>query len=92
MRVWRLQGAKEEDATLFQQIANKGHYRKIGGTRQGIYVCNPSGKLLTSVNSLDPEVVIKAINEGLEKMGKSSRCRKTTSRCIFPRYLAQMGR
>ena len=39
----------------------------MGGTRQGIYVCSPSGKLLSSVNSLDPEVVIKTIKQGLEK-------------------------
>tara|TARA_Y100001970_G_scaffold294276_1_gene449643 strand:+ start:8819 stop:9733 length:915 start_codon:yes stop_codon:yes gene_type:complete len=70
--VWRLQGAKEEDATLFQQIANKGHYRKVGGSRQGIYVCSPSGKLLSSVNSLNPDVVIKTIKEGLEKWKKIS--------------------
>ena len=65
--VWRLQGASEEDATLFQKIANKGHYRKAGGTRQGIYVCSPSGQLLSSVNSLNPEVVLKTIENGLEK-------------------------
>ena len=44
-----------------------GHYRKTGGTRQGIYVCSPSGKLLSSVNSLNPEVVIETINKGLEE-------------------------
>ena len=70
--VWRLQGASEEDATLFQKIANKGHYRKAGGTRQGIYVCSPSGQLLSSVNSLNPEVVLKTIENGLEQWEKLS--------------------
>ena len=70
--VWRLQGASEEDATLFQKIANKGHYRKAGGTRQGIYVCSPSGQLLSSVNSLNPEVVLKTIENGLEQWKKLS--------------------
>ena len=73
--VWRLQGASEEDATLFQKIANKGHYRKAGGTRQGIYVCSPSGQLLSSVNSLNPDVVLKTIENGL-KSGKNYRLAK----------------
>ena len=55
---------------MFQQMANKGHYRKEGGTRQGIYVCSPSGKLLSSVNSLNPDVVIEEIQKGLDKRNK----------------------
>ena len=27
--VWRLQGASDEDALMFQSIAKKGHYRMI---------------------------------------------------------------
>ena len=51
---------------MFQKMANKGHYRKEGGTRQGIYICSASGTLLSSVNSLNPEVVLEAIQKGLE--------------------------
>jgi len=52
---------------LFQKIANEGHYKKIGGSRQGIYVCSPNGTLLTSINSLDPDIVLETILEGLKK-------------------------
>ena len=90
--VWRLQGANEEDATLFQKIANKGHYRKAGGTRQGIYVCSPSGQLLSSVNSLNPEVVLKTIENGLEKWEKLSEREKKLPEELFSFYLPQMGR
>ena len=65
--VWRLQGASDEDALMFQSIANKGHYRKKGGSRQGIYILSPSGQLLSSVNSLNPDVVLEIIEEGLKK-------------------------
>jgi len=46
-------------------MANEGHYRRIGGTRQGIYVCSPSGILLNSINSLNPDDVLKMIENGL---------------------------
>ena len=65
--VWRLQGVKDNDATLFQEMANKGHYRRVGGSRQGIYVCSPGGKLLASINSLNPDDVLKMIDDGLDK-------------------------
>ena len=51
---------------MFQEIANKGHYRKVGGSRQGIYICSPSGELLSSVNSLNPDVVLEVIQKGLD--------------------------
>ena len=65
--VWRLQGVVDKDASIFQEMANKGHYRKTGGSRQGIYVCSPNGSLLASVNSLDPDVVLETIKKGLDK-------------------------
>ena len=65
--MWRLQGAQDEDAMMFQSMADKGHYRKKGGSRQGIYVLSPSGNLLSSVNSLNPEVVIDVIKKGLTR-------------------------
>ena len=48
-------------------MANKGHYRRVGGSRQGIYICSPGGKLLASINSLNPDDVLKTINNGLDK-------------------------
>ena len=65
--VWRLQGVKANDASLFQEMADKGHYRRVGGSRQGIYVCSANGSLLSSVNSLDPDVVLETIKTGLSK-------------------------
>ena len=64
--VWRLQGAQDRDAIMFQEMANKGHYRKVGGSRQGIYICSPSGALLSSVNSLNPDVVLEIVQKGLD--------------------------
>ena len=57
-------------------MANEGHYRKKGGTRQGIYVCSPNGTLLSSINSLNPNAALESIKEGLEKwkiLSKSDR-------------------
>ncbi len=48
-------------------MADGGHYRGEGQTRQGIYVCSPGGKLLSSINSLDPDKVLESIQGGLEK-------------------------
>ena len=47
-------------------MADKGHYRRAGGTRQGIYVCSPSGILLSSINSLKPDDVLTMIQTGLD--------------------------
>ncbi|MFL2983653.1 MAG: hypothetical protein ACJZ12_04605 [Candidatus Neomarinimicrobiota bacterium] len=55
---------------MFQEMANKGHYRKVGGSRQGIYICSPKGTLLASVNSLNPDVVLETIEAGLIKWNK----------------------
>lgn len=65
--VWRLQGVDDNDASFFQKMASKGHYRKAGGSRQGIYICSPSGKLLSSINSLKADAVLETIKDGLSK-------------------------
>jgi len=65
--VWRLQRVQDKDAFVFQEMADKGHYRRIGGTRQGIYVCSPSGVLLSSINSLKADDVLEMIKSGLDK-------------------------
>ena len=48
-------------------MANKGHYRAEGGSRQGIYICSPAGELLSSINSLNPDDVLSVIQQGLDK-------------------------
>ena len=65
--MWRLQGIDDNDASLFQKMANKGHYRKVGGSRQGIYICSPSGRFLGSINSLKADAVLETIKDGLAK-------------------------
>ncbi|SVB51699.1 uncharacterized protein METZ01_LOCUS204553 [marine metagenome] len=62
-----MQRSKETDALVFQEMANQGHYRQEGTTRQGIYVCSPEGKLLSSINSLNADKVLETIQIGLEK-------------------------
>lgn len=63
--VWRLQGGEGIEARLFSTMADGGHYRGAGGTRQGIYVCTPSGRLLASCNSLDADAVLATLRDGL---------------------------
>jgi len=63
--VFRLQSDADSESRFFQSIADRGHYRGKGGTRQGIYICTPNGKLLASVNSLDADVVLKLMRNGL---------------------------
>lgn len=64
--VWRLQRGTDAECVHFQKMANQGHYRAKGGTRQGIYVTTASGKLLASVNALDAKKVIETLQAGLE--------------------------
>ena len=74
--VWRLQGVVDRDALMFQEMANKGHYRKVGGSRQGIYVCSPGGELLSSVNSLNPDIVLEVIQRGLDTWDQLPRSKR----------------
>ncbi len=62
-----MQRGEDSDAIIFQKMANQGHYRATGGTRQGIYVCSASGKLMSSINSLNADDVLRTIEAGLDK-------------------------
>lgn len=65
--VWRLQRGYDPESVFFQKMANQGHYgHKPGSTRQGIYVCAPSGKFLASINSNNPDAVLGMLNKGLK--------------------------
>ena len=44
-------------------MANKGHYQTAGQTRQGIYVCSASGKLMSSINSLNADAVLNELKD-----------------------------
>ncbi len=62
---WRLQRGDDPECTFFRRMADQGHYRGKGGTRQGIYVASPSGRLLASLNSLSADKVAATLEQGL---------------------------
>jgi hypothetical protein len=62
---WRLQRGSDPECRHFQAMADQGHYGGGGGTRQGIYLCAPSGKLLASINSLNAQAVLDTLERGL---------------------------
>jgi hypothetical protein len=65
--VWRLQQGDDPECVFFQKMANHGHYGdRLGSTRQGIYVCSPSGKFLASINSNNPDFVLSMLERGLK--------------------------
>ena len=68
-------------------MADKGHYRTKGGSRQGIYVLSPSGKLLSSVNSLNPDVVLDVMKEGLIKWNALPKKQKKLPKNFDPKTL-----
>jgi hypothetical protein len=66
--VSHLQRGGDPECRLFQKIAEQGHYagrRVPSGTRQGTYVAAPSGLLLASINSTDPERMAGMLRQGL---------------------------
>ena len=71
--VWRLQRGKDAESLHFQEMANEGHYRGEGGTRQGIYVLTATGKLLASINNLNAEKVLEMIERGKEAWKRTRR-------------------
>ncbi len=71
--VWRLQRGDDPECVFFQTMAENGHYGgRPGASRQGIYVCAPSGKFLASVNSTSPDRVLRTMQQGLEVWEKLS--------------------
>lgn len=76
--VYRLQGGTDPECRLFQKFADLGHYgdRGAGTTRQGTYVATPSGVLLASINSNDPERVALMMQRGLAKWETLSRAER----------------
>jgi hypothetical protein len=65
--VWRLQNGTDPECVFFQEMADHGHYGgRPGQSRQGIYVCSPSGKFLASINSNSPDRVLATLERGLK--------------------------
>lgn len=65
--VWRLQNGTDPECKHFQKIADVGHYRAHESTRQGIYICTPSGILLGSMNTHNANAVRNMMSEALRK-------------------------
>lgn len=79
--VWRLQGGRDvstyraaggddPECICFQEMAANGHYGPGPDTKQGIYVCTPSGEFLASINSASPKSVKKMLERGLDAWHK----------------------
>jgi hypothetical protein len=64
-----LQTGTDPECRLFQKFAELGHYRRPGATRQGTYCVSPSGVLLGSVNSNNPERIADLLERSLAKWG-----------------------
>ncbi len=72
--VSRLQRGDDPECAFFQEMADHGHYGgRPGSTRQGIYVCCPSGKFLASINTTTPDRVVQMLEEGLAAWKETSR-------------------
>ncbi len=85
----RLQRGGDPECVFFQDMANHGHYGgRPGSTRQGIYICSPSGKFLASINTTNPDRVLEMMHDGLaawEKLTADER-RLTAESAIKPRH------
>jgi hypothetical protein len=71
-----LQRTTDADSLFFQKFANQGHTRDVGVRglgRQGTYAITPSGRLLASVNSPDPQPVVEMMEEALRKWSTLSK-------------------
>ena len=62
--VWRLQRGNDAECHFFQRMVNRGELITDKGTRQGIWVAAPSGRLLASVNSTNPDTVLGMLERG----------------------------
>jgi hypothetical protein len=77
--VSRLQRGSDIDCLHFQGIAEQGHYAgrvQPSGTRQGTYAAAPSGVMLASVNSSDPERMLEMLRQALAKWEALSRAER----------------
>lgn len=62
--VWRLQRGSEADCVFFQHMVNGGKRITDRGSRQGVWVCAPSGKLLSHVNTRNIERLLDCLDDG----------------------------
>ena len=68
--VSRLQSGNAPDCLHFQKVGEQGHYggrTRPSATRQGTYAAAPSGLLLASLNSNNPDRVLQMMESALDK-------------------------
>ncbi|MEQ8764003.1 MAG: hypothetical protein RL885_08750 [Planctomycetota bacterium] len=65
--VWRLQRGSEADCIFFQKMVNGGKRITDRGSRQGTWICAPSGKVLARTGSRDVEKFLEAMESGLAR-------------------------
>ena len=70
--VWRLGNAKAADCRLFQKMTDGIRINGRHETKQGTYVCTPSGRLLSCANSNSAARMLAVMEEGLQKWHDSS--------------------
>ncbi len=63
--VWRLQRGSEADCVFFQHMVNGGERITDRGSRQGVWVCAPSGLLLAHVNTRNIERLLECLDDGV---------------------------
>ena len=62
---WRLQRGDDAECRLFRAMLDPEHPEKGGGSRQGIYVVAPSGRLLAGANVLQADRALELLARGL---------------------------
>jgi hypothetical protein len=72
-RMQDLETGTDPECRLFQKFAERGHYRRPGASRQGTYCVSPSGVLLGSLNSNDPERIADLLERSLARWGTLKR-------------------
>ena len=63
--VWQLQHRRDAEAKLFQRMTRDVDINGKFETKQGTYVCTPSGQLLASANSNNPDRILSIMRRGL---------------------------
>jgi len=68
--VGRLQRGKDAESAMFRSFCEEGHYggrSRPTGTRQGIYAVAPSGRFLASINTTQPQRMVKMLETALAR-------------------------
>src|SRR5438045_9176986 len=65
---WYQRRRQDAEGEFFRKVADQGPRKgEGGGTRQGIYVCTASGRLLAYRNHQDPDVMRGVLKQALKE-------------------------